>query len=315
MAAAVSPTKTPTPPQGGGGGKGEQTWDPVPEAEDDGQPKEIDRRGLVGFVRGIVVDTREWTKEFMSENAYGPPYIGSDEDNADFLDECSKPTPNLLMIHEYLASGCDPNFTSAARNDDHGAALHYCARHGHALLCRMLLRAKANVDQTTGSGRTALMLCASRAFGDTNVAHLVLKAHAEPNLRDRGGNTALLYAVNSRNVAMTRILLKFDAQVERPLQLLHLNAASELKQSRNQWKELYESDFYVDRDQAVAEMGAGGCCLAAMQCVTRTLGITERNRDEQIFDLMIGAAVRQVRATRHLGRHGAACMHTVCRPR
>ena len=159
--------------------------------------------------RSMYYDMMESWQDIKEEQSYGPPYLGTSEENQELLEVCAKRRPNLSRVHDCLSAGADPHTTQSpdAERDPGYAPLHYAARHGSVLLCRLLGRAKADVNQVDVCGRTPLMFAAEgHSVAHANVSRWLLRRGADPNLRDRGGTTALMVAIDCRNVTATRIL-------------------------------------------------------------------------------------------------------------
>ena len=72
-------------------------------------------QGFAGFFRKIKVYAEE-KKKMMEKNAfkYGPPY--SDDYGGNLIEECNKPQPSVLDIHQMLLDGADPRIPDDEEN-------------------------------------------------------------------------------------------------------------------------------------------------------------------------------------------------------
>ena len=84
--------------------------------------------------------------------------------------------------------------------------LHVAAEEGSVPFTKACIAAGAKIDTRTGGvgGKTPLMIAAH--FGHTNVVRLLLKAGANPRMRDRFGRTACEIAADSDKVEIVRLL-------------------------------------------------------------------------------------------------------------
>ncbi|MGA8865771.1 MAG: ankyrin repeat domain-containing protein, partial [Candidatus Sulfotelmatobacter sp.] len=67
-----------------------------------------------------------------------------------------------------------------------------------------LLDSGASVDEANGLGITPLMEAAM--IGDTNILQALLRSGANPNLKTKGGKTALMFAREAGNHPATLVL-------------------------------------------------------------------------------------------------------------
>ncbi len=96
--------------------------------------------------------------------------------------------------------------------DDNGwTALMRAAASGSNDAMRVLLQAKAELEQINSDGLTAFLLAV--ANGNAQGAELLLQAHANINAQDSDGWTALMWAVGNEDAAMRSMLLQAGADV------------------------------------------------------------------------------------------------------
>ena len=79
---------------------------------------------------------------------------------------------------------------------------------GNEDVAKFMVQKKANLDYVSGNG-TALMSCIVK--GNFEMADILLKNKANPNLADANGITALMYAVQFQNEKMVKLLLENKA--------------------------------------------------------------------------------------------------------
>jgi ankyrin repeat protein len=101
-----------------------------------------------------------------------------------------------------LSSGCSPILVDVARS-------------GSPEAIDVLVRNGARVDQADNDGKTPLIVASGNNLPkrEARVDNLraLLERGANPNLRDKDGSTALLYAVYSGSLEATRLLLAAKA--------------------------------------------------------------------------------------------------------
>jgi len=100
-----------------------------------------------------------------------------------------------------LLIGTDPS----ARDSAGYTALHYAARAGHTNICKILLKAGAAVNATTGGGTTALHRAAYK--GHKGVVEVLLGAGADPTLQDSDGMNAAHKAAQGGRKDMLEMIL------------------------------------------------------------------------------------------------------------
>lgn len=133
--------------------------------------------------RGGVQGRKFTTPCSAGRGRSGPPYRESTEaEDRALLENCAKATADGFAVDEILASGQDPNKAVVVATADGGdrfnvgyTALHFAARHGHVRIAHMLLRAKADPNVLTHGRMTPLILAAGTdsARHHAVVRHLV----------------------------------------------------------------------------------------------------------------------------------------------
>ena len=110
-------------------------------------------QGFVGLFRKIKVYAEE-KKKMMELNAfkYGPPY--NEEYGGNIIEECNKPNPGTLDIHQMLLDGADPRVCED--QDFRNTCLHYCCRYCHFRISKMLFKAQCEIDVANELGITPL---------------------------------------------------------------------------------------------------------------------------------------------------------------
>lgn len=168
-----------------------------------------------------------------------------DEASEVLLNLCRYRTIDIFDVIELLELGASPNYRpkskkhhrpDSARDDlnktkhDRGmpqdsysngaSALHWCARRGHTHVLWALLQPQvgADVNITDNRNTTPLMAaCDSKSSAQVYFVRELLKhPKIRVNVRDSGGNTALLNAIYKNNVWVVRELLMFSPQTGVP---------------------------------------------------------------------------------------------------
>ena len=140
---------------------------------------------------------------------YGPPYV--EDYGGNLKGEVNIAAPNILDIHNLLASGANPNI--ADPDDDMNTALHYAARHLHLSIMKMLCRAGGNLEQVNSLGMQPLQMLAAfnhkgREYDEKEFVKFLLDEDCNINHRDRGGFTALELACLNSNMELVKFLIK-----------------------------------------------------------------------------------------------------------
>jgi ankyrin repeat protein len=113
---------------------------------------------------------------------------------------------DLELVKLALEGGTDPR--AVAGNYD-GTALISAAHLGHVEIVKALIAAKANLDHVNSMGWTALLMCV--VLGNNSKEHIatveaLVKAGADVDIKDRGGNSALAHARARRYDEMIKIM-------------------------------------------------------------------------------------------------------------
>lgn len=168
-----------------------------------------------------------------------------DEASEVLLNLCRYRTLDIYDVIELLEIGASPNYRPKSKkhhrpdsareelnknrhdkgmpqdNYSNGAtALHWCARRGHTHVLWALLQPQvgADVNITDNRNTTPLMAaCDSKSSAQVYfVRQLLQHPQIRVNVRDSGGNTALLNAIYKSNVWVVRELLTFCPQTSVP---------------------------------------------------------------------------------------------------
>lgn len=156
---------------------------------------------------------------------YGPPYTEEPETlHGSLVDECAELNMSLLNVHMLLNDRADPNIPDP--EDLYYTPLHWCARNFHLLAAKMLLRAKANIDRPNEFGITPFGLCVITTPTENyeskklKMMKWFLKKNVNVNWRDKGGFTALDYAVMNDDVMAVKLILNHGALINRDNKIL-----------------------------------------------------------------------------------------------
>jgi hypothetical protein len=141
--------------------------------------------------------TRQY--EFQHPRAYEPLQSNI------LATECLSKYPNLLTCVEALERGADPNVVIA---DGLMRPLHLVAKKSNVLLVECLIAAGADINAQNGRNQTPLILASDSTISDSSylavIRYLAHRRDSRINLRDVGGNTALLNGIYRSNVWITR---------------------------------------------------------------------------------------------------------------
>jgi ankyrin repeat protein len=122
--------------------------------------------------------------------------------------ECLAKVPSLMHCIDYLEKGADPN---AIIGDGLMRPLHAVAKKSNSLLVQSLVSAGADINAQNGRNQTPLILASDSVITDSSyiavIRYLARRADSKIDLRDVGGNTALLNGIYRNNVWITRFLL------------------------------------------------------------------------------------------------------------
>jgi hypothetical protein len=100
-------------------------------------------------------------------------------------------------------------------------ALHWCARHCHFLAMKMLIRAKADVNEINEFWQSPLSLCVmmkqtvNKLAAQREMAEYLLDVGADIEIRDKSGMSPLDYAVINENIPLIKLFLDYGAKVRR----------------------------------------------------------------------------------------------------
>lgn len=114
----------------------------------------------------------------------------------------------LEIIKHLLQAGANPNLF----HQNESSPLMVAVLEEQAEVLQLLMEAPStNLDQQDRYGATALMYAVR--MGKEKPVRYLLKAGADPNLRDIEGETALMYAVGTQNKEVIQALLEGGAEV------------------------------------------------------------------------------------------------------
>jgi ankyrin repeat protein len=115
---------------------------------------------------------------------------------------------DLEMADLLLGAGTD----AKGANDYGATALYAAAGHADPAMTLKLLAAGADANARLASGETPLMVAARR--GNLETLHALLSNRANPNAQEaNGGQTALMWAISERHVAVVEELVRGGADV------------------------------------------------------------------------------------------------------
>ena len=110
---------------------------------------------------------------------------------------------SLSRCEQLLAAGSDVG----ERNKKGWTPLLSAAHHGNTEVCRLLLeRGKANIEERTPCGNTALNLAARK--GHARTVSLLVSKGARLDTKDRKGYTPFLAAVEKGHIEVCKVLLE-----------------------------------------------------------------------------------------------------------
>lgn len=116
-----------------------------------------------------------------------------------------------VKVRQLLEYRADPGTCtlSCKGNREYMTALQIASSKGHKEVVRLLLKNKANVEETDTSGWTALHYAASNGY--KAVTRLLLESKADPTSKTETGLTVLRLAILSCRAAVVRLLLQYNA--------------------------------------------------------------------------------------------------------
>lgn len=95
---------------------------------------------------------------------------------------------HMDLARELVARG-------ATVNQDGWTPLHYAATRGHSDMMQFLILQGSNINALSPNGTTPLMMAAG--YGTLEAVRLLLKYHADPQIKNQQGLTALDFARNA----------------------------------------------------------------------------------------------------------------------
>jgi len=110
------------------------------------------------------------------------------------------------IVNLLVASGAEPNMQDA----EGSTPLLEAVSGGHTIIIKALLMRGALVNIANKFGVTSLMIAVCRSV---DIVRVLLKYGADPNLQDQNGETALIKAVQSRDLALVSLLLEHGAAI------------------------------------------------------------------------------------------------------
>jgi ankyrin repeat protein len=119
--------------------------------------------------------------------------------------ECLAKVPSLMYCIDYLEKGADPN---AIIGDGLMRPLHAVAKKSNVLLVQSLVDAGADINAQNGRNQTPLIIASDSIITESSyiavIRYFARRANCKIELRDVGGNTALLNGIYRNNVWITR---------------------------------------------------------------------------------------------------------------
>ena len=185
--------------------------------EDDNEIEDEEEEEDMTAAQALKKVAKEFIKVFIG---YGPPYTDEPETlTGSLVDECSEPDMSLFNVHMLLNDRADPNIPDP--EDLYYTAMHWCGRNFHLLAAKMLFRAKGSVNRPNEFGITpfgiAIITVATSDLRAKKLKMLrwMLRRGADVNWRDKGGFTALDYAVMNDDVMAVKLILDAGAKTDR----------------------------------------------------------------------------------------------------
>lgn len=111
-------------------------------------------------------------------------------------------------MRNLLNQGGNPN----GRNGDGIPAMVLAGDKGDVSLMAYLLELGVNIDGVTTNRRESALMRRAEV-GNTTVVRFLIENGANPDLRDKGGETALMKAVRSRKRGVIKLLIEAGADV------------------------------------------------------------------------------------------------------
>ena len=116
----------------------------------------------------------------------------------------------LIEVDRLIAEGV-VDVDGTGTREDNSRALHLSAQNGRPLVTNSLIRAGADVNATNDGGDTPLILASLNGHG--SIVDALLKSGANVHATDQFGSCALFYASRQGHCGLVDALLKADADV------------------------------------------------------------------------------------------------------
>ena len=203
--------------------EGEEDEDSVNEEEKSSSVKSEDSfvdDTELSFLQSLRKMYRDIKKDLVKEmQDYGPPYV---EDAVllplSLISECAKVFPSHLKIHNLLNARANPN--SPDKNDLNFTPLQWSVRRNHLKVVKMLFEAHVNPNAINELGHSALSLAVMFKAHSTKqkkdrfeIIKLIVANGAAIDHRDKGGFSALDFAVMNQDVDLVRFFLQNNVRV------------------------------------------------------------------------------------------------------
>ena len=117
-----------------------------------------------------------------------------------------------------------PEYTNA-RDDNDDTALMIASENNNTDIASLLLRLGADPNLQANHGLTALLLASDE--GNTALVRILLEKGAKPNIRDSNGDTALIYASQGGYTEIVKLLLEYGAHINKVYDGVSTDAALE----------------------------------------------------------------------------------------
>lgn len=160
--------------------------------------------------------------------AYGPPY--QDDYGGNLCEECKQRGASWIEVHQMLSEGGDPRKGDLA--DQNNTPMHYAARFSHLRICKLLLRAGANINQQNEQGMSPLAVacCFPQAYPEFKkqfrLIKWLVKKGAHVDSVDKSGQTPLHFASANGRKEVVLYLLSQGAVVSKVRDFLSLQVES-----------------------------------------------------------------------------------------
>lgn len=163
----------------------------------------VDDVGWTPFLHAVNANSEGVMKIFVEEKGF----IKSTDSEAEKALQLSARVDKRKALRYLLKKGVDVNSKS---ENNSWTALMFAANEGNDDVCKILLKANANMNLQNERGETALMLAAANS--KNNTTKMLVKAGADLNIRDNGGMTALDWAIQNKHKDTRKTLQKAGAK-------------------------------------------------------------------------------------------------------